>query len=101
MICASAAHSTSSLALEGVRLVMLLVMRRFASFYPPYRRLFLLDFVCAVGVASLEIGFPLFVNYVIDKLLPGQDWSLIVLACLSPLGAYAMTAGLQFSVTCC
>jgi len=31
---------------------MLLVMRRFASFYRPYRRLFLLDFICAVGVAS-------------------------------------------------
>ena len=78
---------------------MLLVLRRFISFYRPYRRLFLLDFVCAVGVASLEIGFPLFVNYVIDKLLPSQDWSLIVLACLSLLGVYGMTAGLQFIVS--
>ncbi|MEP7356053.1 MAG: ABC transporter ATP-binding protein [Anaerolineales bacterium] len=78
---------------------MLLVMRRFLSFYRPYRRLFLLDFACAVGVASLEIGFPLFVNYVIDKLLPSQDWSLIVLACVSLLGVYAVTAGLQFIVS--
>jgi ATP-binding cassette, subfamily B, bacterial len=78
---------------------MLHVVRRFLDFYRPYRRLFVLDFTCAVGVASLEIGFPLFVNHVIDTLLPSMNWSLIVLACLSLLGVYGLTAGLQFIVS--
>ncbi len=75
------------------------LLRRFFNFYRPYRRLFLMDFSCAVGIATLEIGFPLFVNYVIDKLLPTLDWSLIVFACLALLAVYSLTAGLQYIVS--
>jgi ATP-binding cassette subfamily B protein len=47
----------------------------------------------------LEISFPLAVNYVVDKLLPGMNWSLIVLACAGLLGVYCLTALMQFIVT--
>ena len=75
------------------------LIRRFANFYRPYRRLFLLDFFCAVGVATLEISFPVVVNYVVDTLLPRLDWSLVVATCVGLFVVYALTGGLQFIVS--
>ena len=53
------------------------MLRRFWSYYQPYRNLFLLDFSCAVVLAILELSFPLFVNYVVDQLLPGNNTEII------------------------
>jgi len=75
------------------------VIRRFLAQYQPYKKLFVLDFSCAVIAAVLELSFPVFVNQVIDKLLPGNNWPLIVIACAALLGVYCLTALLQFVVT--
>jgi ATP-binding cassette subfamily B protein len=74
------------------------MLRRFWSYYQPYKKLFALDFSCAVLLAILELSFPLFVNYVIDKLLPGNNWSLILVACAVMLAVYSISAVLQFIV---
>lgn len=74
------------------------MLRRFWSYYEPYKKLFALDFSCAVLLAVLELGFPLFVNVVVDRLLPTHDWSLIMLACAAMLGIYALSGVLQFIV---
>ena len=50
------------------------MLRRFFAYYRPWRRLFLLDFGCAVLSGVLELGFPLAVSGFVDHLLPGQDW---------------------------
>ena len=39
------------------------MIRRFFSYYRPYKGLFLLDFCCAVIAGLLELGFPLAVNH--------------------------------------
>ena len=56
------------------------MLKRFFSYYRPHRRLFVLDFGCAVVSGLLELGFPIAVKVFIDRLLPGQNWDLIVLA---------------------
>lgn len=58
-----------------------------------------MDFSCAVIAYLLELGFPLAVNQFVDKLLPGKDWSLILLACLGLLAIYALNTVLQYIVT--
>jgi ATP-binding cassette subfamily B protein len=58
----------------------------------------MLDFSCAVVAAVQELSFPLFVNYVIDTLLPSLNWPLILAACAGLLVVYAITAALQFIV---
>ncbi len=73
-------------------------LRRFLVYYRPYQRLFLLDFSCAVFLAVLELSFPLFVNVVVDRLLPGRDWGLILLACAGLLLIYLVSGALQFVV---
>ncbi|MFO7171185.1 MAG: ABC transporter ATP-binding protein, partial [Chloroflexota bacterium] len=77
---------------------MLQLVRRFLAYYRPYKGLFLLDFSCAVVAAVLELSFPLFVNYVIDTLLPSLNWPLILAACAGLLVVYCLTAALQFIV---
>lgn len=74
------------------------VVRRFLAYYQPYKRLFVLDFSCAVVAAVLELSFPLFVNYLIDTLLPSLNWLLILGACAGLLLIYCLTAALQFIV---
>ncbi|HMP39001.1 MAG TPA: ABC transporter ATP-binding protein, partial [Roseiflexaceae bacterium] len=78
---------------------MIQVVRRFLAYYQPYKGLFALDFSCAVVAAILELSFPIFVNYLIDTLLPSLNWPLILGACAGLLLIYCLTAALQFVVS--
>lgn len=75
------------------------MLRRFFSYYKPYKWLFILDFSCAVLVGLLELAFPLAVNQVIDRLLPEGNWTFIVWACLGLMAIYAINTGLHYVVT--
>lgn len=75
------------------------MLRRFFSYYRPYRKLFILDFSCAVFAGLLELAFPVAVNKFIDDLLPGQDWPLILIACVALLAIYALNTAMQYIVT--
>ena len=77
---------------------MPVLARRFFAYYQPYRKLFVLDFSCAIVAAILELCFPLFVNYVVDKLLPSNNWRMILLWCAGLLLIYALSSLLQFVV---
>lgn len=75
------------------------LLRRFFSYYRPYRLLFTIDFMCAVIAGLMELGFPLAVNYVVDELLPSGDFESIIIACTGLLAIYVITAFLHFVVT--
>lgn len=75
------------------------MIRRFFRYYRPYTKLFVLDFSCAVLAALLELCFPLAVNHIVDRLLPGKDWGLIVWACAALLALYLVSTGLNYIVT--
>ncbi|PFG12188.1 ABC transporter ATP-binding protein [Bacillus sp. es.036] len=75
------------------------MLKRFFSYYKPYKWLFILDFVSAIIVGALELAFPLAVNQVIDRLLPEGNWGIILLACAGLLLIYLINTGLHFIVT--
>lgn len=75
------------------------MLRRFYAYYRPHRWLFLLDFGCAVLAGLLELGFPMAVRSFVDRLLPSQDWGLILLASAGLMGIYLANAGLMVIVT--
>ncbi|GGH77455.1 ATP-binding cassette subfamily B protein [Pullulanibacillus pueri] len=75
------------------------MIRRFFSYYRPYKRLFIIDFTCAVIAGILELAFPLAVNKVIDKLSEGNHWTFIVWACIGLFAMYTINTGLQYIVT--
>ena len=68
------------------------MLKRFFSYYAPYKGLFLLDFGCAVIAGLLELAFPLAVSYFIDQLLPRSEFGLILIAGAALLGIYVITA---------
>ncbi|MBB2962350.1 ABC transporter ATP-binding protein [Methylobacterium sp. R2-1] len=75
------------------------MLKAFLAYYRPHRTLFLVDFGCAVLSGLLELGFPLAVKAFVDRLLPQQDWSLILLAAASLMLLYVANAGLMVVVT--
>ncbi|WP_017348390.1 ABC transporter ATP-binding protein [Pantoea sp. A4] len=71
------------------------MLRRFFNYYLPYKRLFFLDFGCAIFAGLLELSFPMAVRMFIDKLLPAQNWELIVVASIALLAIYLINTGLM------
>lgn len=75
------------------------MLKAFLAYYRPHRTLFLVDFGCAVLSGLLELGFPIAVKLFVDRLLPQQDWSLIVLAAAGLAALYVANASLMVVVT--
>ncbi|WP_370296369.1 ABC transporter ATP-binding protein [Rossellomorea marisflavi] len=74
------------------------MIKRFFSYYRPHRRLFYIDFLCAVLVGVLELGFPMAVSWFIDTLLPEGNWSTIVSVSIGLLLLYLISSSMQFVV---
>ncbi|WP_341300404.1 ABC transporter ATP-binding protein [Lysinibacillus sp. FSL H8-0500] len=74
------------------------MIRRFFSYYQPYKGLFLVDFGCAILAGLLELAFPLVVNLFIDDLLPDGKWDLIIWASLGLLALYTLNTVLLYIV---
>src|SRR5277367_1312908 len=74
-------------------------LRRFASYYRPHRKLFVLDFGCAVLSGLFELALPLTVRLFIDQLLPGRDWGVITLCAVGLVALYLLNTGLIAIVT--
>ncbi|WP_166243217.1 ABC transporter ATP-binding protein [Paenibacillus turpanensis] len=74
------------------------MIRRFFAYYRPHKRLFYLDFGCAVVVALLELAFPMAVQWMIDTLLPKENWGAIVTASVVLTIVYLISMGLHFVV---
>jgi len=70
------------------------MLRRFFSYYAPYKGLFFLDFGCAVVVGLLELSFPVVVQLYVDQLLPSQNWFWILAVAAALLVVYLLNAGL-------
>ncbi|GGI17305.1 ABC transporter ATP-binding protein [Gottfriedia solisilvae] len=74
------------------------MIKRFFKYYIPHKKLFYIDFFCAVLVGLMELGFPLAVSWFIDQLLPEGNWSLIIAVSVGLLALYLISSGMQFVV---
>ncbi|WP_027954785.1 ABC transporter ATP-binding protein [Halobacillus kuroshimensis] len=74
------------------------MLKRFFSYYRPHRKLFFIDFFCAVFVGLLELGFPIAVSWFIDDLLPEGNWGTIVAVSTGLLLLYMLSSSMQFVV---
>ncbi|HEV2528428.1 MAG TPA: ABC transporter ATP-binding protein [Thermomicrobiales bacterium] len=75
------------------------VVRKFAAYYRPHRKLFALDFTCAVISGVLELGFPLAVGLFVDQLLPEGNWAVILAAAAALAAVYLINTSLMVIVT--
>lgn len=74
------------------------MLKRFFSYYRPYKKLFILDFTCAVFAGLLELAFPVAVNQVIDKIMPQKEFRVVLIACLALFLFYVLNTILQYIV---
>ncbi|WP_317971967.1 ABC transporter ATP-binding protein [Paenibacillus sp. CCS19] len=74
------------------------MIKRFFSYYRPYRGLFMLDFGCAVLAGLIELGFPIAINKFVDELLPNGEWGIIVGASIGLLALYILNMFLMYIV---
>ena len=70
------------------------ILRRFFAYYRPHLGLFALDFGGAIVAGLLELAFPVAIRSFVDRLLPGHDWGLILLASAGLLAIYLLNTGL-------
>ncbi|MBB6451396.1 ATP-binding cassette subfamily B protein [Geomicrobium halophilum] len=75
------------------------MIKKFARYYSPYKRLFALTLLCGMLVAALELLFPLAVNRVIDDLLPSGNWELIFAGGIGLFVLYLFNGGFHYVVT--
>lgn len=74
------------------------MLGKFIKYYRPYKRLFMVDFSCAVLAAFLELFFPTAVNQVIDSVIPQGDVSLVLLVSLGLFLLYLFNMLLNYVV---
>ena len=72
------------------------MLRRFFAYYQPHRKLFFTDLGCSLLSGSLELAFPLAMKAFVDRMLPGQNWGLIMIATVGLLAIYLVNTGLQY-----
>ena len=74
------------------------MLRDFFAYYKPYKKLFMIDFGCAVISAMLELTFPFVVNRVIDTILPTGHYQTVILVCLLLLAFYLFNMVMKYIV---
>jgi ATP-binding cassette subfamily B protein len=74
-------------------------LKRFFSYYKPYKGLFIFAFGSAIMAALLELTFPIAINVIIDDLLPKGNWMSILWAGLILLAIYLLSSVFHFVVT--
>jgi len=49
------------------------MLRRFASYYKPHKKLFFLDLLAALIVSAVDLIYPLFTQTIINDLIPNAE----------------------------
>ena len=74
------------------------MLKEFFSYYKPYKKLFSIDFGCAILSGVLELLFPVAVNKVIDTVLPTGNFKTIILVCSLLFALYLFSMTLNYIV---
>jgi ATP-binding cassette subfamily B protein len=74
------------------------LLKNFAKYYRPHLPLFILDFSCAFVMSGLDLVFPVTVQWIIDRILPHRDLTLLLWICGGLLVLYLVRALLQYIV---
>ena len=74
------------------------MLKEFFSYYKPYKKLFSIDFGCAILSGVLELLFPVAVNKVIDTVLPTGNFKTIILVCSLLFALYLFSTTLNYIV---
>ena len=66
------------------------MLKRFIAYYRPHRVMFTLDMGASLLVALIGVVYPMITRSMLNDLIPGRKYSLIIWSGLLLLGLYAM-----------
>lgn len=71
----------------------------FIGYYKPHGKIFFLDLSCALGIALIDLSFPLVSRYSLQQLIPNKAWAAFATVIVLSFFAFAVRALLQYVVT--
>ncbi len=74
------------------------MLRRFVAYYKPYRKMFVLDLVCAFFIAMVDLVYPLISKYALNTLLPAEAYTAFFVWMVILVTAYLVKGAFQFVV---
>ncbi len=75
------------------------MIKKFAAYYKPYLRLFILDLVCAFFIAAVDLVYPLISKHALNTLLPAGAFRAFYVWMIILVAAYIVKGAFQFFVT--
>ena len=70
----------------------------FLSYFKNHKKLFFIDVLCAVGIAAIDLLFPLVTRSALYDMLPGKMYQTFFTVMIAVLCCYVMRSVLQFIV---
>lgn len=74
------------------------MIRRFIRYYKPYKKLFILDMICALLIAGVDLLFPMVSRAAMQTLLPQNAYGAFFAVIGALVAAYLLRAGFQYFV---
>ena len=72
------------------------MLKRFLSYYRPYRLILSLDLLAALGVALIGVLYPIVTRQMLNEFIPERNYRMIILMGSALLGIYAVRMLLNF-----
>ena len=73
-------------------------LRIFISYFKPHRRLFALDMLCSLGIATIDLIFPLISRTAMYQWLPDKEYSTFFIVMAAAMLIFVLRAFLYFVV---
>ncbi len=74
------------------------MLKRFLSYYKPYKGLLAVDLLCALSLALVDLVFPKATQHAIDVIVPSGNARFLVMFGLGLLALYAVRAVIEYVV---
>jgi ATP-binding cassette subfamily B protein len=71
----------------------------FLRYFKPHMKLFVIDIICAVMVALIDLAFPLVSRYAMKNMLPNKEYRLFFILMISMIGFYVLRSVCQYVMT--
>lgn len=74
-------------------------MKILMSYFKPHFKLFILDTICALGIAGIDLAFPSISRWCLNTLIPAKNWQLFWKIMFCVLIAYIIRSCFQYVIT--
>ena len=74
------------------------LLRRFASYYKPHKKIFIMDLIASFLVAAIGIGYPIITNMLMKDFIPNENVNGIIIASIVLLAIYFIRMLLRYFI---